>query len=278
MVQQVTPNGFHLLLPCPQRSPEPIFQFLSLTDSLELAPRQDGKIVGCYNIQGLKFKDDLIYKAALMLQKNSGTKLGVDIGLEKKIPVGGGLGGGSSNAATMLVALNEVWGLNYSLEKLMSIGATLGADVPVFIFGRAAWAEGRGEMLEPINLDEKVILLLFPGVSVSTKKIFSDPFLQRNTIPINKEDFGILKVRNDFQETTNKIYPEVKKALGWLTIQSEKAFMSGTGSTIFAVFDSYNEAKKVEKKVPQYWESTVTQCLNQSPLLNSLKAYQNMVS
>lgn len=255
-----------------------IFQFVSLADRLELTIRKDGTIAGFYDLQDLKFKDDLIYKAALLLQKKSGTELGVNVVLDKRIPIGGGLGGGSSNAATMLVALNELWKLNYSTSKLMSLGANLGSDVPIFIFGQAAWAEGRGEILEPIALTEKVVLLLFPNVQVSTKRVFLDQSLPRNTTPLKKTEIQNPNLRNDFQDVTNKIYPEVEKAYIWLSEHSEKAQMSGTGSTLFATFNSKSEAEKVKKKVPSNWGSTITQCLNRSPLLNSLKAYQSMPS
>ncbi len=255
-----------------------IFQFVSLADKLELAIRKDGQIVGSYDIQGLNFKDDLIYKAALLLKRKSGTELGVNVVLDKRIPMGGGLGGGSSNAATMLVALNVLWKLNYSTSKLMALGADLGSDVPIFIFGQSAWAEGRGEILEPITLSEKVVLLLFPNVRVSTKDVFADRYLPRNTPPLEKAKLKTANLKNDFQDVTNKIYPEVEKALSWLSEHSEKAQMSGTGSTIFAMFDSHSEAEKIKKIVPNNWGATVARCLNKSPLLNSLKAYQSMAS
>lgn len=256
-----------------------IFQFVSLADKLELAIRNDGQIVGCYDLKGLEFRDDLIYKAALLLKKISGTELGISVGLDKRIPMGGGLGGGSSNAATMLVALNVLWELNYSTSKLMSLGAELGSDVPIFIFGQAAWAEGRGEILEPIaTLSEKVVLLLFPNVQVSTKLVFADQSLPRNATPVKKTELKAASLRNDFQDVTNKIYPEVEKAFVWLSKRCEKVQMSGTGSTLFVMFDSQSEAEKIRKTVPDNWGAIVTQCLNNSPLLNSLKTYQNMAS
>ena len=255
-----------------------IFQFVALADKLELSPRKDGKIIGSYKTPGIKFKDDLVYKSASLLQATSGTNLGVNVVLKKQIPVGGGLGGGSSNAATMLVALNELWKLGYTPKQLMSLGASLGSDVPIFVFGQSAWAEGRGEMLEPIELNEKVILLLFPNVSVSTKSIFSNPLLPRDSSPIEKADWETVKVKNDFLGITTKMYPEVERALFWLSSQTKQVFMSGTGSTLFALFDSDIEAKRVKNMVPHEWNSLITKCLNRSPLFKSLEAYQNITS
>lgn len=256
-----------------------IFQFVSLADKLELSIRDDGQIVGCYTLRGLEFRNDLIYKAAFLLKEISGTELGINIGLDKRIPMGGGLGGGSSNAATMLVALNALWKLDYSTSKLMSLGAELGSDVPVFVFGQAAWAEGRGEILEPVTtLSEKVVLLLFPNVQVSTKLVFEDRALPRSTAPIKKTELETSNLRNDFQNVTNKIYPEVEKAFVWLSERCEKVQMSGTGSSLFAIFDSQSEAEKIRKTVPDNWGAVVSQCLNNSPLLNSLKTYQSKAS
>ncbi len=255
-----------------------IFQFISLADKLEIATRKDGQIVGSYDLQGLNFKDDLIYKAALLLKEKSGTEMGVNIVLDKRIPMGGGLGGGSSNAATMLVALNVLWKLNYSTSELMGLAAHLGSDVPIFIFGQSAWAEGRGEILEPITLSEKVVLLLFPNVKVSTKKVFAAQSLPRNTPPLVKGELKTANLQNDFLDVTNKLYPEVERALIWLSEHCEKAQMSGTGSTLFAMFDSVEEAEKIKEIVPSIWGATITQCLNRSPLLNNLKTYQSMAS
>ena len=255
-----------------------IFQFISLADRLELALRKDGRVVGSYELEGLNFEDDLIYKAALLLKRKSGTELGVSIVLDKRIPMGGGLGGGSSNAATMLVALNVLWKLNYSQTELMALGADLGSDVPIFIFGHSAWAEGRGEILEPVTLSEKVVLLLFPNVKVSTKRIFAAKTLPRNTPPLTKTELESANLKNDFQDVTNNMYPEVEKALIWLSKHCEKVQMSGTGSTLFAMFDSQIEAEKIKKIVPNNWGAAVTQSLNKSPLLNSLKAYQRKAS
>ncbi len=256
-----------------------IFQFVSLADKLELAIRDDGQIVGCYDLQGLEFKDDLIYKAALLLKKISGTELGINIDLDKKIPMGGGLGGGSSNAATMLVALNVLWKLDYPISKLMSLGAELGSDVPIFIFGQAAWAEGRGEILEPITtLSEKVVLLLFPNVKVSTEVVFADRSLPRSSAPVKKTELEAVNLRNDFQDVTNKIYPEVENAFIWLSERCDKVQMSGTGSTLFVMFDSQREAEEIRESVPNNWGAVVTNSLNNSPLLNSLKTYHSMAS
>ena len=175
-----------------------------MADKLELSPRKDGKIIGSYKTPGIKFKDDLVDKSASLLQATSGTNLGVNVVLKKQIPVGGGLGGGSSNAATMLVALNELWKLGYTPKQLMSLGASLGSDVPIFVFGQSAWAEGRGEMLEPIELNEKVILLLFPNVSVSTKSL-SNPLLPRDCLLSKKQIGKLLRSKTTFGITT-KMY------------------------------------------------------------------------
>ncbi len=252
-------DGYHEL--------QTAFQILKHGDELEFTPAGDGQIqLECAGLD-LKAKDNLIYKAAQLLQETSGTRLGINIKVHKVIPTGGGLGGGSSNAATTLVALNEIWQTGYSLQQLAQMGLTLGADVPVFVLGRSAWGEGVGEILTPLELPPVWYLVIHPGCHVDTGKIFSSPDLTRNTSPITITQFLDGAGHNDCESVVFQQYPQVARACVWLG-QWTRARMTGTGACVFGRFKSKAEAEDVLKQVPDLWSGFVSEGVNTSPLLN----------
>ncbi|MFT5425709.1 MAG: 4-diphosphocytidyl-2-C-methyl-D-erythritol kinase [Gammaproteobacteria bacterium] len=255
-------DGYHLL--------QTVFQFIDFSDSLDFRIRDDGKISRQSNWDGVVEADDLIIHAAKALQQESGCQSGADISLEKRLPSGAGLGGGSSDAATTLVALNHLWGLEFTVEKLADIGLQLGADVPVFVHGHAAWAEGVGEQLTPIEPKEPWYLVVKPDCCVSTMEVFSSPDLTRNTPAIRIRDFQRDGGHNDCESVVKDLYQEVAEALDWLG-QFAVAKMTGTGSCVFAGFDKQQQAESVYEKLPQGWEGFVAKGLNHSPLQTRLK-------
>ena len=248
------------------------FQFLELVDRLDFNLRTDQEIF----MSGFELAegegDDLTVEAAKLLKSSCGVKGGVEIQLKKNIPVGGGLGGGSSDAATVLVALNALWGLGLGPAELAKLGLELGADVPVFISGFATWAEGIGDLLKHQNARERALVLLFPAVSVPTAEIFGSPELTRDNAPIKMDIDCISEYRNDCEYVTKRLYPDVADALGWLS-QYGDSRMSGTGSSIFAAFDKLEDAKKVVKEIPQKWSGVACRTLNRSPLLDRLRYF-----
>ena len=250
-------DGYHLL--------QTVFQFIDFSDSLDFSIRDDDVISRQSDWQVVAEADDLIVHAAKLLQQMSACNLGADINLQKRLPTGGGLGGGSSDAATTLVALNYLWGLELSIEQLAEIGLQLGADVPVFVHGKAAWAEGVGERLTAIEPEESWYLVLRPDCSVSTKEVFNLSDLTRNTPAIRIRDFLEDGGHNDCESVVRNLYPQVAEALDWLG-QFAVARMTGTGSCIFAGFDKQQQAESVHEKLPQGWEGFVAKGLNNSPL------------
>ena len=250
-------DGYHLL--------QSVFQLIDYHDTLYLNVRTDGKIHHHNPLPGVPAEQDLTVRAAKALQKISLTALGVDIHIKKRLPIGGGLGGGSSNAATMLLALNQLWQLDYSREKLQSIGLTLGADVPFFIFGQTAWVEGVGEVLQPMSLPEYYFVLLKPPVSVSTADIYRAPGLTRNTKSIRMRDFEMALTKNDFEPVVTKKYPEIADTIQWLS-QFSPARMTGSGCGVFACFATQNEANAVISQAPEHMMGFVTRGINQHPL------------
>ena len=250
-------DGYHLL--------QTVFQFIDFSDSLDFSIRDDGVISRQSDWQVVAEADDLIVHAAKLLQQMSACDLGADISLQKRLPTGGGLGGGSSDAATTLVALNYLWGLELSIEQLAEIGLQLGADVPVFVHGKAAWAEGVGERLTAIEPEESWYLVLLPDCSVSTREVFNLSDLTRNTPAIRIRDFLEDGGHNDCESVVRNLYPQVVEALDWLG-QFAVARMTGTGSCIFAGFDKQQQAESVHEKLPQGWEGFVAKGLNNSPL------------
>jgi 4-diphosphocytidyl-2-C-methyl-D-erythritol kinase len=242
------PDGYHLL--------ESAFQLLDLGDDIGIAVRQDGAIVRTTDVPGLPAADDLVVRAARLLQQASGTILGADIAVTKRIPMGGGLGGGSSDAATVLLALNRLWGLDIERPRLGELGLALGADVPFFIFGRNAFARGVGEELQALDLPRRWFVVLAPPCAVPTADIFRAPELTRNSVSVRIEDFSTgawafprEAFRNDLEPVACAKYPAVARALAWLRAHdgeaSVAARMSGSGACVFAAFDTLEMAEAV---------------------------------
>ena len=254
-------DGYHLL--------QTVFQFVDYCDELSFKLREDGQIRRFAEVEGVAEADDLTVRAARSLQQLTGISKGVDIHINKRLPMGGGLGGGSSDAATTLVALNHIWGLGLSQQQLSEIGLKLGADVPVFVHGKAAWAEGVGEDLTAIELPQPWFLVLVPACHVSTAEIFAAPELTRDAqslkIPAFLEGQGI----NVCEAVVRKRYPEVDQALNWLS-QYGQARMSGTGACVFASFANEADARHALQQRPANWRGFVARGLNRSPLLDRL--------
>lgn len=230
------PDGYHEL--------ETVFQFLDHADELRYSLREDGQIHLRTEIAGVPHDSNLIVRAARQLQQKSGCSLGVDIWLDKILPMGGGIGGGSSNAATTLLALNHLWRLGWDEDRLADLGLGLGADVPVFVRGHAAFAQGVGEQLTPVDPEEPWYVVLVPQVSVSTAEIFSHPELTRDSLPLKMRPVPEGNSRNDCQPVVEQSYPEVRNALNMLGKYTE-ARLTGTGSCVFGAFPSKAEADKV---------------------------------
>jgi 4-diphosphocytidyl-2-C-methyl-D-erythritol kinase len=265
------PDGYHEL--------QTVFQLLDYGDTLTFGNRSDQHICIEPEIKGVRYQDNLIFKAAAALQAHTSSDRGVNIMLDKRLPMGGGLGGGSSNAATTLLALNQLWEVDLPVEELCSIGLNIGADVPVFIQGRSAWADGIGENLSPINLPERWFLIVKPGCHVSTADIFSCEELTRGTPAITVATFFEQGGQNDCEFTVSRRYPEVKKALTWLNRYSA-AKLTGTGACIFTSFDTEARAKAVSQEVPSQWECFVAKGINYSPCKVEVSKYrhQNKIS
>lgn len=265
-------DGYHNL--------QTVFQFLDYGDELSFEPREDGEITITPAIEGVAPEDNLIYKAAKVLQsftvdKDTNKALGANIHLNKILPMGGGIGGGSSNAATALVGLNALWGLNLSTEQLQTIGAKLGADVPIFVYGHTAWAEGVGDKLTKLEMPEKWFCVLVPNVHVSTAEIFSHKDLTRDTQAIKVAAFLEQGGKNDCQSLVCKLYPEVKNALDFLE-NFAPSRMTGTGACVFAQFDTEQQAANVIENLPVSLSGFVAKGVNQSPLQKSLKKLDNL--
>ncbi|RLA59714.1 MAG: 4-(cytidine 5'-diphospho)-2-C-methyl-D-erythritol kinase [Gammaproteobacteria bacterium] len=252
------PDGYHQL--------QTLFQLLNWGDQLHFTPNRSGTITLDSIDLDIPVEENLIIRAARLLQQGS---LGAHITLNKHIPAGGGLGGGSSNAATTLLALNHLWGLNMAPTELQTRGGELGADVPVFVGARTAWAEGIGEILTPIDLPEQWFFILVPDCHVSTSEIFSHQQLTRNSPPIKMASFFEGGSRNDCQQLVRHLYPEVDKALKWLANFGE-ARLTGTGACVFASFSTASEARAAQRQLPHNWAGIVTQGVNESPILKAL--------
>jgi 4-diphosphocytidyl-2-C-methyl-D-erythritol kinase len=257
------PDGYHLL--------QTLFRFIDLQDTLHFSLREDGAIRRINSLEGIPEEQDLCVKAAHLLQSETGCGLGADITIEKRIPMGGGLGGGSSDAATTLIALNRLWSLGLSRARLMQLGLRLGADVPVFIFGENAFAEGVGERLQALPLPEAWYVVLFPPVQVPTAQIFAHPELTRNAVSITMRALSERQLgderqfRNDLQPVACNLYPEVARNLGWLA-GFGKAMMTGSGACVFVEFTSRNQAETVMKQLPEGMHGMVVQGLARHPL------------
>ncbi len=235
-------DGYHLL--------QTAFRFIDLCDTLHFDLRADGGIGRSTDLPGVPPEQDLTLRAAYALQRATGTRQGVQIGLEKRIPQGGGLGGGSSDAATVLIALNRLWGTGLSRRELMALALPLGADVPVFVFGQSAFAQGVGEELAAVTLPERAYLVAQPDASVPTAEIFSAPDLTRDSSYITIADFLASPTfcfgRNDLEPVVYRLYPEVLGASRWLAEQLKPrgvaVRMSGSGACLYAEFSELSEA------------------------------------
>ena len=254
-------DGYHEL--------QTAFQLLDFADSIDIEPLRDGDIVRIEGLPGVAPDDDLAVRAARALRATTGTRQGARIRVVKRIPAGGGLGGGSSDAATVLVALNELWRTGLDLAKLASIGADLGADVPVFVHGRSAWAEGIGERLQPLDLPERWFVVIHPGVAVGTRDVFQAPELTRNSPVITIRGLFEAGTRNDCEAVVRARFPVVGDALDWLG-RFAAARLTGTGSCVFAAFGSEAAAERVAVQVPPQWRSWVARGLDRSPLHEQL--------
>jgi 4-diphosphocytidyl-2-C-methyl-D-erythritol kinase len=255
-------DGYHEL--------QTVFRLVDLCDRIEIRVRDDGVISRPDGPPGVAESDDLTVRAARALQAATGTRLGADIAIKKCIPMGGGLGGGSSDAATTLVALDQMWKTGLDPVQIAAIGAKLGADVPVFVHGRSAWAEGVGEKLTPVALGvDAWYLILFPGVSVPTAAVFQAAELTRNSPPTTMRGFLETGGRNDCEAVVRARFPAVDEALNWLG-RHATARLTGTGSCVFAEFSRAADAERVAARVPDTWRAYVARGLDTSPLLDEL--------
>lgn len=254
-------DGFHDL--------QTIFQFIDFCDQLQFKTRRDSQIIRHYNAPLIEAENDLIVRAAKLLQqngKNNRSKTtGLDIYLSKKLPMGGGVGGGSSDAATTLVALNNLWQLNLSENELAHLGLQLGADVPVFVHGQAVWAEGVGERFTAIEIPEPWYVVIIPEVHVSTAELFSHPELRRDMPLISLSDYKPGSGENVFETLVRHDYPAVDVALKWLNNYAPSR-MTGTGSCVYAPFDSEAQALNCLNQLPEQMKGFVAKGRNISPL------------
>jgi 4-diphosphocytidyl-2-C-methyl-D-erythritol kinase len=253
-------DGYHLL--------QTVFRLVDFSDQLSYILRQDGVVKLQSPIPGVPEDKDLCVRAARLLQQESGISSGVDIFLEKRIPMGGGLGGGSSDAATTLLALNRLWGLNWTRNRLMELGLKLGADVPVFVFGDNAFAEGIGEKLSAIVLPPAWYLVLTPPAQVPTVQVFGSKELTRNTIPIKIPPFSVEHGHNDLEPVVCRLYPEVARHLDWLKqLDSPRmAAMTGSGACVFAEFATGLAASAALAQLPSDMSGFVARGLDRHPL------------
>jgi len=259
------PDGYHLL--------QSVFQLLDRGDLLHFSTRSDGIIRRTTEIEGVPEDADLIVRAARLLKDAAGdAALGADIAVDKRLPMGGGLGGGSSDAATVLIALNHLWQTGFTREYLMQLGLRLGADVPFFLFGRNAFAEGVGEALQAVTTPDCWYVVIEPGVSVPTAAIFSAPELTRDTKPVRIPDFSEAPVgfgRNDLQVVAARLFPPIAEAIAWLG-KFGAARMTGSGACVFCGFAQEQQADEVLEALrganPQNWKAWKTKAIERHPL------------
>ena len=257
-------DGYHNL--------QTIFQLLDFYDEIDFSLRNDGKINRTSGNEDILISDDLMIKSAKKLKQYSGTNFGVDIKIIKKIPTGGGLGGGSSNAATTLVALNKLWNLKLTNTELISIGKDIGADVPIFIEGRSSWAEGIGEILTPLNLPEYYYLVVSINKQISTREIFSHKALTMSPLQRKITDFSLVSnPHNDCLDAAIDLESEIKDALMYLNSTRkhvDEARMTGSGSCVFVAFENESDALIANKELPSKWVGFVAKAIDKSPLYN----------
>ncbi len=251
-------DGYHLL--------QTVFQFIDRADRLYFTPRGDGRILRARGARGVAPAQDLVVRAAEALRAETGCAAGVEIAVDKVLPMGGGLGGGSSDAATTLHALNQLWELGLDTDRLARIGLALGADVPVFVRGRAAWAEGVGEELVPVTLPEPWFLVLVPPVAVSTATVFNDAELTRDSLPITMASFVAGDQANDCLPVVLRRYPAVTAAFEWLEAAGAAPRLTGTGACVFASFEEEAAARAALARAPVQYGAFVARGCNRSPL------------
>ncbi|AOJ82014.1 4-diphosphocytidyl-2C-methyl-D-erythritol kinase [Burkholderia savannae] len=261
------PDGYHEL--------QSVFQLLDWGDTLHFTLRDDGKVSRKTDVPGVPEQTDLVVRAASLLKAHAGVEAGVDIEIDKRLPMGAGLGGGSSDAATTLLALNRLWKLDLPREELQSLAVKLGADVPFFVFGKNAFAEGIGEALQQVQLPARWFLVVTPRVHVPTAAIFSDKSLTRDSKPITITDFLAQQScdagwpdsfgRNDMQQVVTSKYAEVAKVVEWF-YNLTPARMTGSGASVFAAFRSKAEAEAAQAKLPAGWNSAIAESLSEHPL------------
>ncbi len=256
-------DGYHEL--------QTVYQLIDLADNLSFGLREDGVIRCLEGLPSVPAETDLTVRAARQLQAVAGIRKGADIRLSKRIPIQGGLGGGSSDAATTLVALNELWGLHLPVEQLARIGLPIGADLPFFIHGHSAWGEGVGERLTPMDLPPRHYAVVFPGIGVSTAEVFQASELTRNSPSLTIRGFLQAGGRNDCAPVAIGRYPEVARALAWLARRGD-ARLTGTGSCVFAGFADRSQAAAALSDLPGGWSGFVARGLDRSPLQERLAA------
>ncbi|SMB21873.1 4-diphosphocytidyl-2-C-methylerythritol kinase [Sterolibacterium denitrificans] len=254
-------DGLHLL--------QTVFRFLDHGDTLHFSPRTDGRIVPATPLPGVPAEQDLSVRAARLLQQHAGIRQGVDIHLEKRLPMGGGLGGGSADAATVLLALNHLWQAGLDSAQLQALGLGLGADVPIFIHGQAAFAEGVGEQFSPVSLPPAWYLVLVPPIGVATAEIFQAADLRRDTPRIAAADWRPGMGGNDLQPVACRLYPVIAEYLAWLR-QFGPARMSGSGACVFAEFGTAASARQAHAALPVGMQGFVARGLERNPALDAL--------
>jgi len=261
------PDGYHLL--------QSVFQLIDLSDQVKLRLRNDTQIERLNPLPNVPAEEDLVVRAARLLQKTYHVKSGVDIDLVKNIPMGAGLGGGSSDAASTLLGLNHLWKLGLSTEELMRLGLLLGADVPFFLFGKNAFVEGVGEVLRETSLRETHYFVIYPGISIPTKNIFSAPHLTRNRSPITIVDFeehyaSRMQLKNDLQVVAMQMYEEVSMALEWLELHvpNSRPMMTGSGSSVFCEISDLASMDLYLSKLPPMWQGFKVRSLLQHSAYN----------
>ena len=256
-------DGYHDL--------QTIFQLLDWGDEIGIEVTDAPRIERVEGPSDIDAATDLTVRAAIALQQATGAKQGARIRVRKRLPVGGGLGGGSSDAATVLLVLNRLWGTALAPPELADLGLALGSDVPIFVHGSSGWAEGRGEKLTPMELPEAWYLIVHPGVAVATAGIFQAPELTRNSPLITIRALSPGQTRNDCEPLVRSRYPAVAAALDWVGARAA-AHLSGTGSCVFASFASAADAERIAARVPDEWSARVARGLNRSPLLAALES------
>lgn len=266
-------DGYHLL--------QSVFQLIDRCDYLDFTIRDDGQIIRINEVEGVPAESDLVVRAAKLLQAHCNVELGADIELHKNLPMGGGLGGGSSDAATTLMTLNHLWNCQLPQAELMSLGLKLGADVPFFLLGCNAFVEGIGEQLQAVQTQEQYFVVIEPGVHVPTPSIFSAKELTRDTKAVRITDFpDATKVawKNDMQAVACTLHSEIKVAIDWLSqfqhesgnLRLASAKMTGSGSCVFCGFSTETQANEVCAQVPKHWKAWVAKSLQRHPLLDVL--------